>query len=449
MGFFKNTKKNEINNAGMQRIGVAGSAHHSGATLTAILIATSLKSLGYKVALLEDNPSGHFATIAEDYECRIFQDFFNFMGIDYYLYRRPLLMPVIAQRNYDFLIIDAGTYDQCDQNLFFSNSINVITCGSLPWETNEFSNFFSSIDEDCKSTLNYVFLFCEENKKLQASLIDVMDVDKKHIYFPTFCKNIFKDTDINFIKSLIPGIIVSDEEVQKPKNISIFGSKKHITEIGENDISISDLNEKAVLESSILENNSTETSAVEEKIKEPEKSYPENITAEDDFGQKQVTETALVDNYTETVLPEEKMDERPSTDDSADETDTSVLNMEDQPKLPEIAFIKGGEQYSFELLEAAKDNLKYVMKHADELTGSPKLSLYLNAYANKEITGAFGCILRCGTPHTRENGRDGSAVIQIKRDNFEYELKESSLKEFLEDDSEYLIFPEKDNYISL
>lgn len=53
MGFFKNTKKNEINNAGMQRIGVAGSAHHSGATLTAILIATSLKSLGYKVALLE------------------------------------------------------------------------------------------------------------------------------------------------------------------------------------------------------------------------------------------------------------------------------------------------------------------------------------------------------------------------------------------------------------
>ena len=75
--------------------------------------------------------------------------------------------------------------------------------------------------------------------------------------------------------------------------------------------------------------------------------------------------------------------------------------------------------------------------------------LYLNAYANKEIAGAFGCILRCGTTHTRENGRDGSAVIRIKKEDFEYELKESILKEFLEADSEYLIFPEKDNYISL
>ena len=443
MGFFKNTKKNEINNAGMQRIGVAGSAHHSGATLTAILIATSLKSLGYKVALLEDNPSGHFATIAEDYECRIFQDFFNFMGIDYYLYRRPLLMPVIAQRNYDFLIIDAGTYDQCDQNLFFSNSINVITCGSLPWETNEFSNFFSSIDEECKSTLNYAFLFCEENKKLQASLINVMDVDKKHIYFPTFCKNIFKDTDINFIKSLIPGIIVNDEEVQKPKNISIFGSKKqHATEINENDSVIADLNINT-----IPENNVVETSNEEDDDQNYENHFPENKTVENNSDQNQTTEIVLTDE--QTMLAEEKIEDPVFTSDCINETDTSIANIEEQHEPPEIVFVKGGEHLSFELLEAAKDNIKYVMKHADELTGSAQLSLYLIAYANKEIAGAFGCILRCGTPHTRENGRDGSAVIRIKKEDFEYELKESILKEFLEADSEYLIFPEKDNYISL
>lgn len=56
MGFFKNTKKNEINNAGMQRIGVAGSAHHSGATLTAILIAkTTWKNILKKSNELQQN----------------------------------------------------------------------------------------------------------------------------------------------------------------------------------------------------------------------------------------------------------------------------------------------------------------------------------------------------------------------------------------------------------
>ena len=168
---------------------------------------------------------------------------------------------------------------------------------------------------------------------------------------------------------------------------------------------------------------------------------------ENNSDQNQTTEIVLTDE--QTMLAEEKIEDPVFTSDYINEADTSIANIEEQYEPPEIVFVKGGEHLSFELLEAAKDNIKYVMKHADELTGSAQLSLYLNAYANKEIAGAFGCILRCGTPHTRENGRDGSAVIRIKKEDFEYKLKESILKEFLEADSEYLIFPEKDNYISL
>ena len=89
------------------------------------------------------------------------------------------------------------------------------------------------------------------------------------------------------------------------------------------------------------------------------------------------------------------------------------------------------------------------MKHVDELAEDPQMALFLNAFATKEMTGAFGCLLRSKAEHSRKNGKDGEAVIRIEDGEIKYEIKESSLKEFLGEDAEYLIAPSTDSFVKL
>lgn len=69
MGFFSGNRKNQPSMSTektLQRIGIAGTAHHTGTTHLAINIAITLRSLNYKVAVIEDNPSKHFELIASE-----------------------------------------------------------------------------------------------------------------------------------------------------------------------------------------------------------------------------------------------------------------------------------------------------------------------------------------------------------------------------------------------
>ena len=150
MGFFSGNKKNQSSMSTektMQRIGIAGTAHHTGTTHLAINIAITLRSLNYKVAVLEDNASKHFELIASelDYDDNENVGYFNYKGVDYYHYCRPIPFFVLMQRNYDFIIIDHGTYANCDRNTFYANNINVITTGSRLWELTDYENFMEGI----------------------------------------------------------------------------------------------------------------------------------------------------------------------------------------------------------------------------------------------------------------------------------------------------------------
>ena len=119
--------------------------------------------------------------------------------------------------------------------------------------------------------------------------------------------------------------------------------------------------------------------------------------------------------------------------------------------VPEIIpyYAEETKEIAEQLFVAAKEIQKYIMKHVDELTDDPQMALFLNAFATKEMTGAFGCLLRGKAEHSRKNGKDGEAVIRIEDGEIKYEIKESSLKEFLGEDAEYLIAPSTDSFIKL
>lgn len=238
MGFFSGNRKNQPSMSTektLQRIGIAGTAHHTGTTHLAINIAITLRSLNYKVAVIEDNPSKHFELIASelDYDNSENIGYFNYKGVDYYHYCRPIPFFVLMQRNYDFLIIDHGTYANCDRNTFYANNINVITTGSRLWELADYEDFMEGIQVEERGIeienrmsrqYNYAFMFAHDDYFFQKQILEHMGDDIKSI-FPAYKENLFDDPDYDTVKQLIPWVQIPEESSNKNKSHGLFGLK--------------------------------------------------------------------------------------------------------------------------------------------------------------------------------------------------------------------------------
>ena len=296
MGFLSGNRKNQPSiptEKSIQRIGVAGTTHHTGTTHLAINIAITLRSLNYKVAVLEDNPSKHFELIASelDYDINENVGYFNYKGVDYYHYCRPIPFFVLMQRNYDFLVIDHGIYASCDRSTFYANNINIITTGSRLWELADFENFMEGvqveergieIENRMSRQYNYAFMFAHDDYFFQKQILEHMGDDIKSI-FPAYKENLFDDPDYDTIKQLIPWVQIPEQSGSKNKTHSLFGLKFNKESKYKEEVKETEYKEELIRQDTAFSQEIPEKEddyVIEQPEDEPKEDFFEDITSE-------------------------------------------------------------------------------------------------------------------------------------------------------------------------
>lgn len=222
-------RKDKNNSLETKIIGIAGAGEKSGCTHASIILANRIRAAGCRVAILEENKSKCFQKIAEEFECEISNEGkFVYQSIDYFIYRKPRLLPIILREGYDFLIVDHGNFNDCDKDFYLTNHMHVIMCGSRPWEMDGIQEIFETIQtEEMLEAFHYCFNFAHDNIHLQRNIKKAMGT-LQNVYFPPYSEDVFHNSEFGDLDKAI-GIFIADN-VPKTEGIrligNVFGGKK-------------------------------------------------------------------------------------------------------------------------------------------------------------------------------------------------------------------------------
>ncbi len=217
------TSKVQSNANEMKTIQIAGSCHGVGTTHFCISLAYKLNSLGYRVAVLEENPADEFNEIAENLECHQRGLFFTYKNVDYYPYQKNRNLMAVRSSGYDYLIVDNGLYKDCDKDFFAMSNLNVIVSSSRYWNFYHLSlNILEVESQDVFSSYTYVFPFAHDNKSMRKEIVEAMG-DISSIIFTPYSENPFEDYGTINVSELL-GI---DDSEEKNRSKLFFGLGKN------------------------------------------------------------------------------------------------------------------------------------------------------------------------------------------------------------------------------
>lgn len=209
-------------------IGVAGAGEKSGCTHACIILANRIRAAGCSVAILEENKSGCFRKIAEEFECETDNEGrFVYCSVDYFTYRKPRLLPIILRQGYDFLIVDHGSFNECDRDFYLTNHMHVIICGSRPWEMDGVQDIFETVQtEEMLEAFHYCFNFAHDNLHLQRNIRKAMGT-LANVYFPPYSEDVFHNSEFGDLDEAV-GISVADNvpRTEGIRMLGVFGKKK-------------------------------------------------------------------------------------------------------------------------------------------------------------------------------------------------------------------------------
>lgn len=145
-------------------IAVAGTMNRVGTTHSALTIAEFLKNSNFKVALLELHNSRNFIEIKRAYkDIREEENHFIYNGISYFPYTKNIDLLDVLQKEYNYIILDMGTYNTCDISEFKRANLKVIVSGAKDWEISPLETILKSQDLFNLKKYNYYFTFCDKS----------------------------------------------------------------------------------------------------------------------------------------------------------------------------------------------------------------------------------------------------------------------------------------------
>ncbi|NLD49027.1 MAG: serine/threonine protein kinase, partial [Clostridiaceae bacterium] len=139
----KTDAKKEFFSLGTNEIAILGVSQGVGVTHTAIMLANFLCSR-YKTAILELNHSGAFKEICTIVEVVKNSDskFFKYRGVDYYWNIDYQEFISRYKEDYEFLVLDCGSYqDMYEINEFLRADVRIAIGHAIDWKINEIRSF--------------------------------------------------------------------------------------------------------------------------------------------------------------------------------------------------------------------------------------------------------------------------------------------------------------------
>lgn len=181
----KNEIKQVVNKV---MIGIAGSQERIGVTNSSIVLANYLRKKGFTVALAEYSAKSmrllskqneilntneekeveemyktDFEKIRILYNEELFEStYFSMNGIDYYPKCDDNLLSQVIGKSYNFIIIDFGSFEECDRITYSKCAERIMISGASAWELAEVNSIFPLASESIK-LINFCFNFVHEN----------------------------------------------------------------------------------------------------------------------------------------------------------------------------------------------------------------------------------------------------------------------------------------------
>lgn len=424
-------------------VGISGAGPKSGCTHTVLTLANFLKNRGIKTAILECNDSGHFEEIREATGQIINNsNYFTYNSIDYYPFVNSYILSGIIARDYQFIIIDFGSFHKRDRIIFEKTDIKIITCGSRPWETSNLYNVFNEVEEEFLKKYIFFFNFTHDNEQTRKDIINGMN-QLKNVYFPEYTENPFVHESFPGAEKILDGIYNLEIKPEKTKPFSFWNKSNTTTQ---NNIS------------------STEIAKNPIQITEPKQNINENIAAIQFDEKSKINKTENTKEVTENNIFEqtkiEEIKKRKSTvnDSLLLEEDSStvkkkgllgLLNKKEEIPLP-IDITEGIE--TIKNLSYTQNNTKKILELSRELLKEARNvesqeSKLVNMLSFKIFHNAFCASLRSGEMHKRENGKDGSPSLVMFIDGKEYSCNENIVINIVGENDKNIISPYEDNCI--
>lgn len=166
------------------RIAVAGAGNRIGTTTQALQILLHLKLQNKAVALIEMHNHPCLAAYADVYsDAELHKDFCTVNGNR--LYFSPDCLPTI-QKEYEYLILDFGNFQECSHELFLQSDIKIICCGIKPWETEAINYTFRENDG------NFQYLFSFVPPADETDITKQMEEFSQHTFFAPYSPDMFQ-----------------------------------------------------------------------------------------------------------------------------------------------------------------------------------------------------------------------------------------------------------------
>lgn len=222
----KNEIKSSVNKA---LIGFVGSQERIGVTHNAIVSGYFLKEQGYRIAIVENSFKRNkcFQEISESFDLdHESDDYFSINNVDFYMDFDFKELHRVLSKNYNFIILDFGLFEEIDL-LEFSRCVKqVVVCGSKPWETSKLNNIFSSAEQTILE--DYIYLFNYTDLTNAPALIEGMGELNK-VFFTEYSPDPFNSSYFTDLKAIFKEYI-SEKTVTEIKNkkFPFDGLKKRI-----------------------------------------------------------------------------------------------------------------------------------------------------------------------------------------------------------------------------
>lgn len=196
------------------KIGVLGTQHRIGVTHHAIILATTLRQMGFMVAVNNMCSSDAFVKMAESYEYKTKDPdvLYNYRGIDYYDHAEDYQL---SQKAYNFIICDFGDQAEADMLRYMEMDHKLVISGVKPWEDYLLNEFFQKCSVDALKDVIYCFNFCPED--LERDVKSGMAELKDNTYFLEYKPDPLESFGVPYIAVLEEAYVSAPEPGKKRK----------------------------------------------------------------------------------------------------------------------------------------------------------------------------------------------------------------------------------------
>lgn len=204
--------------ANKETIGFIGVQSRTGVTHNTIVCAEYLKESSFSVAIIEikEERNSDYNKIKEWFEVDASEDnYFRLQDIDFFVSCQLENLHIILSKNYDFFLIDFGTYRKEVENEFIRTAMPIVIGCSKPWEIENMNNIFNSISLEFIKEFYFIFNFtqAEERETIKQNMSPI----KSRIFYQEYLEDPFNGKRAGIFQNLLKDYL-TEVQISRPKN---------------------------------------------------------------------------------------------------------------------------------------------------------------------------------------------------------------------------------------